>query len=426
MEKSLADWLRDIERLHPAEIELGLERIQRVYASLPQLSQPSHHPTVISVAGTNGKGSTVRALEAMGLCLGKRIGSYTSPHLLAYNERVQINQQPVADELLVQAFNQVEQARADIPLTYFEFGTLAALVIFAEAALDWVLLEVGLGGRLDAVNIVDADVAVVTSVDFDHEAWLGNTREAIGREKAGIIRDNGLFICGDPQPPTSLTAKASEAKQTFWYGEQFGVREGHRLYWQQNGRTQSVALQELASLQQGDMDLPILAGNLAIAVQTIAALEQPVNADLLDQALPIMTLPGRQQMLTKWPFIMVDVGHNPQAAASLAQTLQRLKECYQIRACYCLLAMLQDKNHSNTIAELLPYIDGWWVTEVNAGTRTCAADNLAELLWAAGAVVKGRCATPQSGFSKIKQQLHEDELLVIFGSFYTVADILRT
>ena len=197
----LAAWLERLETFHPADIELGLDRVSAVAASLDCLGLPG---TVVTVAGTNGKGSTVAALESLALLAGKRVASYTSPHLLSYNERVRIDSVAVTDATLVDAFERVEAARAGVPLTYFEFGTLAALLIFKQAAVELVILEVGLGGRLDAVNIIDPDLAIITSISRDHQSWLGEDREAIGREKAGILRPGIPVVIADPDPPQSV------------------------------------------------------------------------------------------------------------------------------------------------------------------------------------------------------------------------------
>lgn len=413
MTDSLDQWLARIEAIHPAEIELGLSRVQQVYQRLPQLPSTT---SVITVAGTNGKGSTVQALAALGIAAGKRVATYTSPHLLRYNERVQIQQAPVSDARLVAAFEQVDKARQGIELTYFEFGTLAALVIFAEQPLDWVVLEVGLGGRLDAVNIVDPSIAIITSVAMDHEAWLGNSREAIGREKAGIIRPGGTFICGELNPPDAVKQAAQAAKNVYWQGRSFGYDSKGRRFWLAAGTEQYIPCQE---------DLPILAQNLAVGLQACQLLGVDVAEPLLHAALPHLGVPGRQQLLQVEPYIMLDVGHNPQAAQALALRLAALKKQYNIQQCHCLLGMLADKNHADTIAELLPQIDYWWTTDLQAGQRSSRAEDLGELLLHAGAIVKASFKSPRAGYRYLKPLLSNKDLLLVFGSFYTVADILE-
>lgn len=219
--RSLTEWLQRIEALHPAEIELGLDRVGRVYRGLPEAVTPR----VISVAGTNGKGSTVECITRCARQQRLRTGTYTSPHLVRFNERMCINGEPADDRQIVTALEQVEQARGDIPLTYFEFTTLAALALFRAEALDLWVLEVGLGGRLDAVNVVDADVAVITQIGLDHQDWLGDTRELIGAEKAGIMRSGALAVCSDPNPPDSIAAKARACGATLWQlGREFTFR----------------------------------------------------------------------------------------------------------------------------------------------------------------------------------------------------------
>ncbi|PIE42601.1 MAG: bifunctional folylpolyglutamate synthase/dihydrofolate synthase, partial [Gammaproteobacteria bacterium] len=262
--RSLSDWLNYIEALHPSEIEMGLERIKKVYRKLPQFPE---NLAVVTVAGTNGKGSTVASIEALAKSKGLSVGSYTSPHILTYNERVQINQVPVSDDTLVNAFHLVESARGDVQLTYFEFGTLAAFVILAASEIDIAVLEIGLGGRLDAVNIVDPDVAVVTTVDMDHEGWLGTTREAIATEKAGIVRKGATFICGDENPPQALLDAANIAQRSLMRGTQFDLLAMPGDRWQI--RWQSKGNDRLMVLPDG---LPVLPQNLLNGVQAFSEL----------------------------------------------------------------------------------------------------------------------------------------------------------
>lgn len=414
MSKNLAQWLNYIEALHPKEIDMGLERIRSLYQQLPQLPENS---SIVTIAGTNGKGSTVRTLEAIGLSYGKRVGSYTSPHLLRYNERVQINQQPVSDDLLIDAFAQVDQIRGETQLTYFEFGTLAALLILAQAELDWVLLEVGLGGRLDAVNIVDPSVAVITSVDLDHESWLGNTREAIGAEKAGIIKPELIFVCGDTKPPESVKQKAAIAKAGYWAGNEFGMDAEGRFYWQHQSQQKTLSCAD---------SLPLMSENVATALQVASVLGIAVDQQHFNKAISSMSLVGRQQLISEEPYIVLDVGHNPHAARGLVKKIQQLKSQYGIRQVHCLIGMLADKEHTNTLVELLPAIDQWWVTGLTAGTRSLASEELCLALQQAGAVVKGAYSRPEVAFKAAKASLGPKDMLVVFGSFYTVAEVLSS
>ncbi|MCG8317489.1 MAG: bifunctional tetrahydrofolate synthase/dihydrofolate synthase [Pseudomonadales bacterium] len=410
MKKNLAQWLSYIEALHPSEIEMGLERVKSVYAKLPQFSRTLK---IFMVAGTNGKGSTVRAIEAIAKATGKRVGSYTSPHLYAYNERIQINQIPVSDEALVDAFERVEQLRSATQLTYFEFGTLAALVILAAAELDWVVLEVGLGGRLDAVNIVEPTVSIITSIALDHESWLGNTREAIGYEKAGIIRSKGICVCGDPDPPDTVSQPAGSAERYYQRGMAFDIHE-HRWRW-----TSPIE----GEIEIDAMNTSLLPQNVITAIQAVAAIGEPLDQKAVELAMSGMALPGRQQIVQEHPWIMLDVGHNPQAAQGLQNRIRQLKLAHSIERCYCILGMLADKQHSETLAELLPVIDGWWVAGLDAGTRSLLPSQLSELLLLAGAQVKGEYKTPQSAFESASKHLNAHDLLVVFGSFYTVSGI---
>ena len=427
MKITLAQWLADIEALHPAEIELGLERIQFVYQRLPQLSPRTR---IYTVAGTNGKGSTVKSIEALALALGKRVGVYMSPHLLVYNERVQIQQQNVSDEQLVQAFEQVEAARGDIGLTYFEFGTLAALVIFAEAALDWVVLEVGLGGRLDAVNIVDPDVAVITSIDLDHESWLGDTREKIGSEKAGIVRASSIMVCGDTDAPQSLVEKGRQARASYWRGREFDV-QGNQLTFTDPGSDDAGKPAAACSVHIPP-DLPVMADNFATAIQAVAASGEQLSESVITQAAKNVRLQGRQQLIQEKPWVMLDVGHNPQAARALAEKVQQLRSRHSLRRVYCLVGMLADKNHRASLAALMPVVDEWWPVTLDVGYRAGSAQQLVELLQEGGALVNDmkdadkQADSPQGAYARLRPRLAPDDLLVVFGSFHTVADVLSS
>ncbi|MCG8668759.1 MAG: bifunctional folylpolyglutamate synthase/dihydrofolate synthase [Pseudomonadales bacterium] len=414
--RSLPEWLSYIEALHPEEIEMGLERIKSVYQRLPQFPDQTQ---IIMVAGTNGKGSTVRSVEALATATGLSVGAYTSPHIIRYNERVQVNLTPVEDKQLVDAFERVEQARGDTELTYFEFGTLAAFIILAEACVDLAVLEIGLGGRLDAVNIVDPDVAIITSIAMDHESWLGNTREAIGREKAGIIRKNQPVICGDIDPPETVSEACKKASKSYFIGDDFGFERSDEnqfhLHWRHKQLTPSATI---------SVDLPVLPQNLLMAIQAMGVLGENISQADIEAALPNMAVAGRQQWLSKQPWVMVDVGHNPQAARALAQRLMDEKKLNGIDRVICILAMLADKQHSNTLAELLPAIDVWVPCDLQAGFRSQTADPLVRVLQEAGAHVDQAHRAPAAAYRSWLPKLGEKDLLVVFGSFFTVADIL--
>src|SRR5688572_10637096 len=415
----LAGWLAYLETLHPKSIAMGLDRVQAVAARMNvRIDAP-----VVTVAGTNGKGSTCALIETMLRCAGYRVGLYTSPHLLHYNERVAIDGSSASDDALVQAFNEVEDARADAgvptPLTYFEFGTLAALTLFARARLDAVILEVGLGGRLDAVNIVDADVAVLTSVDLDHMDYLGTTREAIGREKAGIFRRGRRAICADPDPPKSVVEHADAiGAQLIRSGSDYGaVNEG--VQWRYFGPGGA----------RFGLPHPALRGshqllNAATAIAAIACLQPrlvvPIAA--IRDALTRVELPGRFMVLPGRPTIVLDVAHNPQAARTLASCLGSMGfHAYT----YAVMGMLADKDIDGVIAALRDRIDRWFVASL-PGARGATAAQLRERLLRTGLnddairtyddiAAAYEAATISAG---------EADRIVVFGSFLTVAAAL--
>jgi len=412
--KSLDEWLRYLEGLHPRPIDMGLERVERVRAALGlTLTMP-----VLTVGGTNGKGSVCAFLEAILCEAGYRVGLYTSPHLLRYNERVRIAGAQASDEALTRAFERVEQARSGVSLTYFEFGTLAAALLYAEAGLDAVILEVGLGGRLDAVNVFDADCAIVASVDLDHMNFLGDTRDAIGREKAGIFRAGRPAICADRAPPSSLRehARAIGARLEV-IGEDFDYsREG--LQWRYRG----VGSRRYA------LPHPALRGahQLANAAAAIAALDTvrvrlPVGMQAIRMGLVTASVPGRFQVLPGRPAVVLDVGHNPHAARALAATL---KEHGRFRRTIAVFAMLADKDLPGVVAAIREQVDVWYVATL-AGERGQDADALAHSIarMDAGKPVR-RFDTPAAAYRSARRSAAEDDRILVFGSFHTVADVL--
>ncbi|MGH8746421.1 MAG: bifunctional tetrahydrofolate synthase/dihydrofolate synthase, partial [Burkholderiales bacterium] len=314
--RTLAEWLQYVERQHPQPIALGLERVSLVLA---RLSVRMECP-VFTVGGTNGKGSTCAMLEAILRAAGFRTGLYTSPHLMHYNERVRIDGREAEDAALCEAFAAVEAARSDVPLTYFEFGTLAAMWLFGRTSLEAVVLEVGLGGRLDAVNVLDADCAVLTSIGIDHVEFLGATRESIGREKAGIFRRGRAAVVADPAPPQSVleVARAADAR-LFLLGRDFGYapQDGQWRYWGPFGTRAGLAHPAL----RGALQLR----NAAAAMCALDSLRErlPVGMQHVRQGLAQVTLAGRFQVLAGRPQVILDVAHNPQAAQELARNLAR-------------------------------------------------------------------------------------------------------
>jgi dihydrofolate synthase/folylpolyglutamate synthase len=398
---------------------MGLERVR---AAAAQLGAELRCP-VITVAGTNGKGSTCAMLDAVLRCGGYRVALYTSPHLLRYNERMRIDGREASDDELVAAFNAVEDARvATVPvvaLTQFEFGTLAALWLFARAAPDAVVLEVGLGGRLDAVNIVDADVAVVTTVDLDHMDYLGSTREAIGREKAGIFRAGRPAVCGDAAPPATLVEHAREiGAPLLQIGRDFGfVVEG--LQWQYygpGGRRFGLAHPALRGTYQ-----------LANAATVFAALgllqnRLPLAASAMRDGLLTVELSGRFQVLPGRPTIVLDVGHNPQAARALAAALGTMG--YHPRS-FAVFGMLADKDIAGVAAALRGRVDRWYVAPL-PGPRGANVGALQAALAAAGVAGEAvvACADVPAALAAAQNDADEADRIIVFGSFLTVAAAL--
>jgi len=412
---TLAEWLAWQDGLHPDRIDLGLERVAAVAGRMGLL-----HPgyAVVSVAGTNGKGSSVAMLESIYRSAGYRTGSYTSPHLLNYNERIRIDGREVADAGLCRAFERVDAARAGISLTYFEFGTLAALELFSTAGLDIGLLEVGMGGRLDAVNIIAADVALVTAVGIDHCAWLGEDRETIGREKAGIFRAGHPAVCADPSPPASLHRAAVEAGAP-WYalGERYTHRRtGRRWHWQGwHGIHEDLPLPALA----GERQLDNVSGVLAVAALLNDRL--PVNRAALEQGLRAVRLAGRFQVFPGPPERILDVAHNPDSAGMLAGQLQARPAAGHT---WLVLGMLADKDVGAYAAALDACVDNWCLASLDV-ERGLSAGQLQQRLTASGIRREIRLFdTVASALEHAVRQAGPADRIVVSGSFITVAQAL--
>jgi len=415
--KNLAGWLAYIEQQHPQAIALGLERVVRVRDALglaPCLP-------IITVAGTNGKGSTCAMLEAILRAAGFRVGLYTSPHLLRYNERVRIAGREADDAELVSAFTRVESARSavggDTRLTYFEFGTLAAIDLFLRSAADVLVLEVGMGGRLDAVNAFDADCAVLTSIGMDHMDYLGATRDAIGYEKAGIFRAGTPAVVADPTPPESVLAHAQTiGARLIRIGQDFGYERESCLwsFWGPSGRTTGLALPALPGAIQ-----------LQNACAALAALDTlrdrlPVTPHALRQGLAAVELPGRFQMIPGAPQLVLDVAHNPQAAAVLAQNLADLGLNSGTTAVF---GMLRDKDIAGVVSLLATQIDRWYVCTL-APPRGARASDLAQALRQAGVHAVREFENPVKAYAAACSGAAENDRIVVFGSFHTVADVM--
>jgi len=412
MERTLDAWLDYQLSTHPDAIAMGLERVHAVAARLQILSMPC---PVITVAGTNGKGSTVAFIEAIARAAGYRVGAFTSPHFLRYNERIRIDGLEAADASLVSAFEAIEAARGDIALTYFEFGTLAALYLFKQAALDLVVLEVGLGGRLDAVNIVDADVAVITTVDLDHQAYLGNDREAIGLEKAGIMRPGKPCILGEKDPPSSVLGHAYR-NGVFCvraYSDYLIDRHQDHWCWREPGFSLELPLPSLVA--------PIQLQNAACAIAALRA--SPLNIAKAQWAAGVAQakITGRMQLWRPQPEVVLDVAHNPQSVAQLAAWLQA-----HPKPTVAVFSALADKDITAMLDEMRPYIEFWYVGQLQAPKdrvlsqeqwQACLASQVPDLphrLYPDVAAAYRAAVGENSG-----------QRIVCFGSFHTLEAIMR-
>ena len=417
--RTLAEWLSYQERTHPRDIELGLDRVRAVWEAM---GAPRPAPIVITVGGTNGKGSTVAFLEGMLRAAGYRVGCYTSPHLLRYNERVRIEGDDAADEALVTSFERIETARGAIPQTYFEFGTLAAIDLMSRASLDIAVIEVGLGGRLDAVNIIDADVAVITTIDLDHQDWLGGDRDSIGREKAGIARAGRPAIVGERQPPAGLLdALRGIGADVVASGDAFSASpvdgEGN---WHWSHRDGAVL-----DLPRPRLDAPVQIDNAATAIAAIHALGSRIDVPpaAIRQALAMVRVPGRLQQIAEHPLTLVDVGHNPQAARALAAWLDATPRRGQVRAVYGALA---DKDVGGVIDALVDRVDHWYLAGLERDTpRGLPSGALAAMLAAIRPTALGHSFEHVgSAWEAARAEAGEDDVLLLFGSFFVAAAAL--
>jgi dihydrofolate synthase/folylpolyglutamate synthase len=414
----LGDWLAYLEQLHPSAIDMGLERSRQVARQLG-LTRPA--PRVITVTGTNGKGSTCAFLSALLQAQGLKVGVYSSPHLLRYNERVQVQGVEASDIELCDAFAAVEAARGDITLTYFEMGTLAAFWLFEQAALDVAVLEVGLGGRLDAVNLVDPDLALVTSIGIDHADWLGDTRESVAFEKAGIFRQDRPALCGDLDPPAPLLERAAELNCPLSLrGREFDLAITERNWsWRGlDGQGQRVDLLDLPLL-----DLPM--ENAALALQAYLLLDLPWHPETIGGVLLATRIVGRLDRRTfhwhgKTLNLLLDVGHNPHAAHFLAQRMTQRPIAGKRLAVFGLLA---DKELDGVVAELVSSVNEWAVAPLPT-SRSRPASDLQAALQNLGAKVTSYQSVALALEAQCAHATADDEIL-LFGSFYCVAEALE-
>jgi dihydrofolate synthase/folylpolyglutamate synthase len=415
---TLDDWLARCERLHPTEVELTLDRVRKVKDRLGI----AFEVPLVTVAGTNGKGSTCAMLEAIALQAGWRTGLYTSPHLVHFEERCRINGQSATADQLVPHFEAVEAARGDVSLTYFEFTLLAIARLLAATELDLVILEVGLGGRLDAVNVFDTDCAVITSIAIDHTEYLGNDRESIGREKAGIMRAGKPVIVSDPVPPQSVIDAAAAIGADLWRAGVDFRQSGDRTQWNWAGRRTRF----------GGLAFPALRGanQLLNASGVLAAFEAlrervPITAQAVRNGFARVSLPGRFQIVPGQPILVLDVAHNPHAVATLAQNLDQMS--YHPRT-FAVFGAMRDKDIAAIFKTMARVVDGWFLTDL-ASPRAASAAELAALH---AAVVRPlrpdtTAATYAAPFEALRAAIEvadPADRIVVFGSFYTVGDVL--
>ncbi|HOY24110.1 MAG TPA: bifunctional tetrahydrofolate synthase/dihydrofolate synthase [Cellvibrio sp.] len=432
---SLNGWLGWLEQSHPEEIDLGLDRIRQVAERLDLLSPRAE---VITVAGTNGKGSCVTAAAGLLQTAGFSVGVYTSPHLLHYAERIQINGKPVADELICAAFEIIANAcsssadacslsadtcglfaegSAEISLTYFEYGTLAALVIFKQQDVDYIVLEVGLGGRLDAVNIINADVAVITSIAIDHQDWLGDNREDIGHEKAGILREQQLFVCADPNPPQTILALANQLNTRAHFIERDFSFDVQGQSWLWHGKTATGDDVHLPSMRAPHLPLP----SMAAALQAVQLLNIELTKEQIEQCLSNLVLAGRFQKLGfHGREFILDVAHNPAATEYFAK---RLRAEPAVGKTFAIVAMMSDKDRSASLANLAGLVSEWYFLDLADIPRAATPIALAENLAVFNLQVKA-AGDIQSLMREILTHAQPQDRILVFGSFFTVAAAL--
>ena len=428
---NLQAWLNWQETLNPKEIDLGLERISQVLQRMG-LSSRFDCP-LIMVAGTNGKGSVVAMLESIALAAGLNVCAYTSPHIISYNERLKIKGTLIDDDSLCQAFERIDQARGEDHLTYFEFGTLAAIDLFKRAQADLVVMEVGLGGRLDAVNVMEPDVSVITPIAIDHVDWLGDNREDIAREKAGILREGGVAVCGDPDPPDSLLNLAEQKSVEFYrLGLEFSA----------SPQDMSQARQESApqwnfSSQFGDLNnlpLPKLSGrfqldNAASAILALQVLQDlmkerdvqlEVTEAIIRKGLMNVRLGGRYEVLQQQPLVIADVAHNPHAIAALVDQLQASPVAGKT---HVVVAMLADKPVQEVVQCLFPVADCWYTAGLESVMRGLSSKDMSAAVASLHTDVKlcEESTTVEEALAKALDSAEQQDRIVITGSFYTVA-----
>ena len=418
LKRSLEEWLTEIEARHPNEIDLGLERISAVWGLLKQEIPPSRSvtPVNITVAGTNGKGSCVEAMQALLMQHGYSVGAFTSPHFLHYSERIRIDGVAVSDQELIAAFELIEVVRSETSLTYFEFNALAALVIFRRADLDAVLLEVGLGGRLDAVNIIDADIAILSSVDLDHQDWLGDTRALIAREKLGVARQGKPLLVGETDLPDGFYETVrSIGASALYYGTDFSIDNGgDSSQFSVNLKTNTGTLL-IPDITHGNL----LSVNISLALQALVSAGFVINAKTCLEALKCLSLPGRQQRVRfQGVDLLLDVAHNPAAAKVLAAKIPIIKG-----TTYAVASVLNDKDWAGIVAEIRRSVDVWLLGKITDNHRAMETQRLVEVVYNTGA--EAVCfESVELAFDRAVQLTSPSDQVVVFGSFHTVSAVL--
>lgn len=417
--KTLADWLARCERLHPKEIDMTLARVRLVKERLGlEFTMP-----VIAVAGTNGKGSTCAMLEAIALQAGYRVGLYSKPHLVHFEERCRINGQMVDAASLLPHFEAIEASRGETSLTYFEFTTLAIFRLLAQSPLDLVILEVGMGGRLDAVNAFDADCAIITSIDIDHAEYLGPDRETIAIEKAGIMRAGKPVIVSDPVAPQSLSDQAREKGADLWlFGRDFNF-SGDKQQWSWAGRHKRFNAMAYPALRGANQLL-----NAAGVLAAFEALRErlPISAQAVRSGFALVELPGRFQVIAGQPTLVLDVAHNPHAVAALAQNLDQMGFFPRTHAVFGVMA---DKDITAILTRMAPLVDHWHFTDL-AVPRAARAQDLAAqysrlALKGPGPVTLALHAQPREALGAALEAADPADRIVVFGSFLTVGGVLQ-
>ena len=416
---TLAAWLIHCERLHPKEIDMTLARTRSVKERLNlRFTAP-----LIAVAGTNGKGSTCAMLEAIALQAGYRVGLYSKPHLVHFEERCRVNGVMVNDAELLPHFEAVEHARGDIALTYFEFTLLAIARLLAMTELDLVILEVGMGGRLDAVNAFDADCAIITSIDIDHAEFLGHDRETIGVEKAGIMRAGKPVVVSDPMPPRSVSSEAARVGADLWlFGRDFNYA-GDKQQWNWSGRTRRFNALAYPALRGANQ---LLNASGALAAFEALRARLPISAQAVRQGFATVELPGRFQVVAGQPTLVLDVAHNPHAVAALAQNLDQMGFFPRTHAVFGAMA---DKDLAALLARMAPLVDHWYFTDLPL-PRAASATSLLALYRSLGLVGPGPVtlashASPRQALDSALIAADPADRIVVFGSFLTVGGVLK-